>query len=81
MAVSKSFRLPKEYMHLQFRAEAYNVFNHENFANPTLTIAQQPGLTTTGAYAAFGNPQFGEITQTNTGSAPRVLQMALRLTF
>jgi hypothetical protein len=32
-------------------------------------------------YAAFGNPQFGEITATNSGSAPRVLQMALRLTF
>jgi hypothetical protein len=85
MAVSKSFKLPKENIHLTFRAEAYNLFNHENFANPssnnTLTIAQQPGLTTTGSYAAFGNPQFGEITATNSGSAPRVLQMALRLTF
>jgi hypothetical protein len=85
MAVSKTFRLPKERMHLQFRAEAYNLFNHENFANPssssTFSIAQQPGQTTTGSYAAFGNPQFGEITSTNTGSAPRVLQMALRLTF
>jgi hypothetical protein len=85
MAVSKTFRLPKESMHLQFRAEAYNLFNHENFANPsinsTFSITQQPGLTTTGNYAAFGNSQFGEITSTNTGSAPRVLQVALRLTF
>ena len=85
MAVSKSFKLPKENMHLSFRAEAYNLFNHENFANPssssTLSVAQQPGLTTAGSYSAFGNPQFGEITSTNAGSAPRVLQMALRLTF
>ena len=85
MSVSKSFRLPREGMHLSFRAEAYNLFNHENFANPspnsTLSINQQPGLTTAGTYSAFGNPQFGEITSTNTGSAPRVLQMALRLTF
>jgi hypothetical protein len=85
MALSKSFKLPKENMHLAFRAEAYNLFNHENFANPsstgTFNIAQQPGQTTTGSYSAFGNPQFGEITSTNTGSAPRVLQLALRLTF
>jgi hypothetical protein len=87
MAVSKTFKLPKENMHLMFRAEAYNIFNHENFANPssasggTFTIFQQPGQTTTGSYAAFGNPQFGEITSTNAASAPRVLQMALRLTF
>jgi hypothetical protein len=81
MAVSKFFKLPTENIHLQFRAEAYNVFNHENFANPTLFITQLPGQTTTGAYAAFGNPQFGEITSTNPASAPRVLQMALRLTF
>lgn len=81
LAVSKYFKLPKEGWRLEFRAEAYNLLNHENFANPTLTIAQRPGLTTTGSYAAFGNPQFGEITQTNAASAPRVLQMALRLTF
>jgi Carboxypeptidase regulatory-like domain len=85
MSVSKSFRLPKEGMRLTFRAEAYNLLNHENFANPSTTsslyITQQPGLTTTGNYSAFGNSQFGEITSTNTGSAPRVLQMALRLTF
>ncbi len=81
MAVSKYFRLPKEGYRLEFRVEAYNVLNHENFANPTLTIAQLPGVTTAGTYAAFGNPQFGEITQTALGSAPRVLQMALRFTF
>jgi len=84
VAVSKFFRLPKESMRLQFRAESYNVFNHENFANPTttnLSLVQQPGLTTTGGYAAYGSATFGEITSTNAASAPRVLQMALRLTF
>jgi hypothetical protein len=81
LAVSKYFSLPKEGYRLEFRAEAYNLFNHENFADPTLTISQRPGLTTTGSYAAFGNPQFGQITKTNPASAPRVLQMALRFTF
>jgi len=81
LAVGKYFKLPKESWRLEFRAEAYNLLNHENFANPTLTIAQRPGLTTANTYAAFGNPLFGEITSTNPASAPRVLQMALRFTF
>jgi hypothetical protein len=84
VAVSKFFRLPKESIRLQLRAEAYNVLNHENFANPSstnLALTQQPGLTTAGAYAAYGSATFGEITSTNSASAPRVLQMALRLTF
>jgi hypothetical protein len=84
LAVSKFFKLPKENWHLQFRAEAYNVLNHENFANPSssnFSIVQQPGTTTNGNVATFGAQTFGEITSTNSASAPRVLQMALRLTF
>ncbi len=86
VAVSKFFKLPKEAWRLQLRAEAYNVFNHENFANPTgnngnFTIVQQPGTTTAGTPATFGYQTFGEITSTNSASAPRVLQMALRFEF
>jgi hypothetical protein len=70
-------------MRLEFRAEAYNLLNHENFANPTanFTVDEQPGTTTAGTGSAFGYQTFGEITSTNANSAPRVLQMALRLTF
>lgn len=82
MALGKFFRLPKESWRLQFRVEAYNLFNHENFGTPSLSIVQQPGTTTAGTYASFGNlTNFGEITSTNNASAPRVLQMALRFTF
>lgn len=68
---------------MQLRVEAYNLLNHENFANPTgnFTIVQQPGTTTAGTASTFGYQTFGEITATNANSAPRVLQMALRLTF
>ena len=48
MTLSKRFKL-RESMDLQFRAEAYNVFNHTNFL----------GLST-----AFGGATFGQVTTT-----------------
>jgi hypothetical protein len=79
LSLSKSFRLPKEGMRLQFRAEAYNVLNKQIFQTPSLSITQLPGTTTTGAPAVFGSSTFGEIS--SSASTPRVLQMALRLEF
>jgi hypothetical protein len=38
MSLSKSFKMPFEHQQLQFRAEAFNVFNHPNFANPSLSL-------------------------------------------
>ena len=38
IALMKSFRLPFEGHRLQFRAEAFNAFNHVNFYNPSLDI-------------------------------------------
>jgi Carboxypeptidase regulatory-like domain len=38
MALTKVFRLPGEGKRLQFRAEAFNVFNHPNFTNPSLSL-------------------------------------------
>ncbi len=67
MAVSKFFRLHKETMHLQVRAEAYNLLNHENFGNPALNMASPT--------------TFGEITSTLTGTAARVMQFAARFEF
>ena len=38
IAVAKSFRMPWEGHKLQFRAEAFNAFNHVNFYDPVLDI-------------------------------------------
>ncbi len=38
IALMKSFRMPFEGHRLQFRAEAFNAFNHTNFYNPSLDV-------------------------------------------
>ena len=38
MALTKNFALPWEGHRLQFRAEAFNAFNHANFTNPSLSL-------------------------------------------
>ncbi len=79
-AVSKNFPLRTEKVHLQFRADFFNLFNHTNFSNP---VASQ----------SSGN--FGKITSTVgsgtatavgttagvVGGGPRVIQGALRIEF
>ncbi len=37
-ALTKSFKLPWEGKRLTFRAEAFNLFNHANFTNPSLSL-------------------------------------------
>ena len=54
MTVSKSFKLPWEGQRIQFRAEAFNVFNNVNFSNPSLSL-QAPG--TFGEFQAVADPR------------------------
>jgi hypothetical protein len=75
-ALQKRFRLT-ERMGLNFRAEAFNLFNHPIFANPSGSIGSNPASPSAG---------FGRITSIlNTGAVgtgtPRRLQLALRLDF
>ncbi|HKD07919.1 MAG TPA: TonB-dependent receptor [Bryobacteraceae bacterium] len=75
-ALQKRFLLT-ERMSLNFRAEAFNLFNHPIFANPSGSIGSNPASPSAG---------FGKITSIlNTGAVgtgtPRRLQLALRLDF
>src|SRR6266481_5690674 len=79
-ATSKLFPLHTERVHLRFRADFFNLFNHTNFANPVMTQSS-------------GN--FGKITATVgsatatavgttagvVGGGPRVIQGSLRIEF
>ena len=61
-----------ERVNAEFRVEAFNLFNHAEFANPDTNI---------------NSSTFGQITSTTFGSGvnalqtQRILQLALRLTF
>jgi hypothetical protein len=65
-AVTKAFTF-KEHHTINFRAEAFNLFNNVNFGTPNVSLASPTN--------------FGEITSYATGAAPRVMQMALRYQF
>jgi hypothetical protein len=63
-------RLSEQFV-VQFRAEFFNVLNHENFGTPNLSLFT----------AAGPNPAAGQITTSNPGSIPRQIQFALKINF
>jgi hypothetical protein len=77
LAVSKFFPLFREKYRLQFRAEAFNLFNHPNFGPPnTLITSSTFGVITSREAAETANPAL------LAGQEPsRVMQFALRFEF
>jgi hypothetical protein len=63
-ALVKAFTL-REPLHLEFRAELFNLFNHPNFGNPGANVSS--------------SGSFGVIS--STVSSPRIAQFALKLRF
>ena len=74
MALSKRFPIASEKRSLQFRWEAYNVFNHTQYNSIDVAAKFNPPS----AGGGQTNPTFGQVLSTRT---PRVMQGSLRFTF
>jgi len=71
LSLFKNIRV-RERLNMQFRAEAYNAFNHTQFS--TVNVSPKWNYTT----GAQTGAQFGQITAARD---PRIMQFALRLQF
>jgi hypothetical protein len=76
-SVNRKFPI-RDALALQFRVDAFNLFNHPNFANPSAFIGVGPSFLRSASMLNQGlgglNPLFQE-------GGPRSLQAALKLTF
>ena len=89
-SLNREFRLSED-ASLQLRAEAFNIFNHTNFANPSdpntpgrLTLAPGPGFGSSTQMLATGlspTNAVGQLSPLFQIGGPRSLQFALRVRF
>jgi Carboxypeptidase regulatory-like domain/TonB-dependent Receptor Plug Domain len=67
-----------ERVNLQFRTDAFNLFNHPNFANPDGFVGSGPSFLLS---ASMLNQQIGGLNSLFQGGGPRSLQLSLKLSF
>ena len=77
MAFSKTTAI-SERSKLEFRAEFFNIFNHVNFLSPNSTNAGNGAYASGASGTNINSSLFGQITSTYD---PRIIQLAMRLTF
>ena len=78
LSIRRKFPL-KESLNLEFRADAFNVLNHPNFANPDANPYDGPGVF--GVSGSMLNQGLGGLNPLFQAGGPRSLQLSLRLTF
>lgn len=76
-SISRKFSIMERF-NLQFRADAFNLFNHPNFANPTFYIQYGPYYLQTHQML---NQNLGGLNPLFQQGGPRSLQLSLRLSF
>jgi hypothetical protein len=87
LAVNKKFSTPIESLKIEFRAEAYNAFNHTNLYLPG-TISGTQGTTTTTASTGASIPLASIVGGVPTGGGqitstfePRIIQFGLKVIY
>jgi|CZKS01.1.fsa_nt_gi outer membrane receptor protein involved in Fe transport len=74
ISLGKTFPLHWERIRLDIRADAYNAFNHVNYANPDANVGYTSGV--------LADPTAGRITGPAGGNGNmRIIQLGARLTF
>ncbi|MGH9589548.1 MAG: hypothetical protein ACRD25_04100, partial [Terracidiphilus sp.] len=81
MSVFKDI-FPERRIHGQFQAEAFNVFNRVDLANPATNVSSPNFKAATGVNQITGtNASTGSVNMTSTVGAPRIFQFAAKIIF
>jgi hypothetical protein len=74
LALAKHFKFFEDKLDAELRLDAFNVFNHANWGNPTGTCS----ASTCSPITNIESPEFGQVTTT---LGPRVVQIAMHIRF
>jgi len=81
MGLAKNFPITAERVSLKFRADAFNAFNHPNFALPAENVFNGLDEQDYQRGAGFGKISYTVNPSGNNNAGARVLQLSLRLEF